>query len=191
MLKIAITPQHINERTEAKNVVAILENGWHRVHLRHPGASLTDMRRLIEAIPQRWHGSLVLHGHFDLVNEFNLGALHLNRRCPEPPSLYRGALSRSCHTIGEVRESVGMAYVTLSPIFDSISKSGYRSRFSPALLSELSLVDHPPVIALGGVTFERLPELKRYNFSGYAMLGALPWDAPAEEMKRITRISES
>lgn len=188
MIRIAITPEAIDEQNEARAVVAILDNGWDRVHLRHPNASRRDMINLLETIPQKYHSRLVLHGHFDLINEFNIGGLHLNHRCPEPPQLYNGALSKSCHSIGEVRESAGkgFTYVTLSPIFDSISKTGYKSRFSPKELEELEEITDVPVIALGGINFNRLDKISRYKFSGYAMLGALPWDNPTE-MSKITK----
>lgn len=187
MIRIAITPETLGDiKREAAAVRSLLEAGWDRAHLRHPGASRSDMQRLIEAIPQELHGRLVLHGHFDLCNFFNLGGLHLNRRCPSPPPLYRGALSRSCHTVGEVMASEGMAYVTLSPVFDSISKQGYLSGFSPDDFA--ALADAPvPVIALGGVTPERIAQLGGMNFSGFAMLGSIPWDESPENIKKFAK----
>ncbi len=184
MLRIAITPEHIDESREHLNVRAILEAGWNRVHLRHPSASRRDMQRLIEAVPQEMHSRLVLHGHFDLCNDFNLGGLHLNRRCPKLPPLYNGPFSRSCHTIDEISECREASYVTLSPIFDSISKSGYSSAFNASELKALHSIN-TPVIALGGVTPERIEALSRYNFSGFAMLGALPWGKSPDEMRRF------
>lgn len=186
MLRIAISPVELSdERREATAVSILLEEGWSRVHLRHPGASLKEMQRLIEAIPQRFHGSLVLHGHFDLTNYFNLGGLHLNHRCPAPPPLYRGKLSKSCHSIEELHGCAGFDYATLSPIFDSISKQGYRSNFSPSDLRGLDSVT-VPVIALGGVTPDNIGSLKDFNFSGFAMLGAIPWDGSGEELTAFT-----
>lgn len=188
MFKIAITPEEIDERNEALAVTLLLDNGWDRVHLRHPRASRRDMINLLENIPQKYHNRLVLHGHFDLTNEFNLGGLHLNHRCPEPPALYNGALSKSCHSLSEVREAADAgryAYVTLSPVFDSISKAGYKSRFDREELKGLGDITTLPVIALGGVDFTRLGEINSYGFSGFAMLGALPWDNP-EKMRTIT-----
>lgn len=186
MFKIAITPEIPDERKEPGMIRCLLEGGWDRVHLRHPGASRREMRDLIEAIPQELHSRLVLHGHFDLVSDFNLGGLHLNRRCPTPPANYRRALSRSCHTIGEVKENSGLDYVTLSPIFDSISKSGYRPAFTPAELSRLDSVT-TSIVALGGITPERIDELKRYNFNGFAMLGSIPWKSDRCEMLNFIR----
>ncbi len=110
MMKIAITPP-VPIVDEHEYIVAILEDGWDYVHLRHPSATTHDMRRLIEAIPQRLHNRLKLHGHFELLNEFNLGGIHLNSRCPEAPRLYSGKISRTCHAIDEAERFGDMEYV--------------------------------------------------------------------------------
>lgn len=172
MQRIAITTPEIRS-DEPVMIRTILDNGWDRIHLRHPDASLRDVRRLIESIPQKYHSRLRLHGHFALINEFNIGGLHLNHRCPAPPPHYNGLLSRSCHSIDEIRTCRDMEYVTLSPIFDSISKSGYHSAFSPAELQSLSEVASVPVIALGGVTPHNVGTLTNYGFAGFATLGYL------------------
>lgn len=172
LLRIAITPEEITD-SEPQWVTRILDRGWDMVHLRHPMASLRDMRNLIEAIPQRYHSRLRLHGHFILTNEFNLGGIHLNRRCPMPPDNYSGPYSRSCHSLEEIAASSACDYVTLSPIFDSISKIGYKAAFSHTELLRLNEITSPLVIALGGIIPERIEELTRYNFGGYAVKGAI------------------
>ena len=59
--------------------------------------------------------------------------------------------------------------MTLSPVFDSISKQGYRSAFDPDSLRPW--LEGKRVVALGGVTPERIPLLRDAGFSGAAMLG--------------------
>jgi thiamine-phosphate pyrophosphorylase len=144
------------------------------VHLRHPDGSLRDMRNLIETIPQRLYRRLKLHGHFDLLNDFNLGGVHLNRRCPTAPASFRGEVSRSCHSLDEViRYAPECNYVTLSPIFPSISKPGYVGSFTD---DELKALPCDKVIALGGITPDNVAALERYPFAGFAVLGYL-WSA--------------
>lgn len=168
MIRIAITPEE-EIADEAKVITKLLDSGdFDIVHLRHPGASLRDIKRIIENIPPRLHSRLRLHGHFELIYEFNLGGLHLNSRCPVPPANYSGPVSRSCHSIEELNRYPECDYLTLSPIFDSISKPGYRSAFTP---EELRTIPPGRVIALGGITPERIAELAGYPFAGYAMLG--------------------
>lgn len=116
-LLIAVTPEDICHG-ESGIVAGILDAGFDYVHLRHPAASLAEVKAVIEDIPHRLRRRLRLHGHFGLVHEFNLGGLHLNRRCPSPPCGYQGPVSRSCHSVAEVTEVAGECdYVTLSPIF--------------------------------------------------------------------------
>ena len=66
-------------------------------------------------------------------------------------------------------------YVFLSPVFDSISKAGYKAGFSMEELQEASsrgIIDEK-VVALGGVTFDSIPYLKRLGFGGAAMIGSI------------------
>lgn len=158
-------------------ITEILNHGWDMVHLRHPSASLTDMRNLIESIPSKYHCRLRLHGHFELIYSFNLGGIHLNRRCPCPPENYSGPYSRSCHSIEEVKKSIGCDYVTLSPVFDSISKNGYKGIFYNINLKQnnkaFTAGVTTKVIALGGVDSNNITTVSQLGFDGYAVLGAL------------------
>lgn len=176
MMRIAITGTEPRP-DEGEWIATILREGWDAVHLRHPAASLNEMRRVIESVPQQFHSRLRLHGHFELTNEFNIGGLHLNSRCPAPPANYRGRLSRSCHSVGEIASAdSALEYVTLSPVFDSISKPGYTAAFSDSDLSEIETFSSPIVIALGGVTPRHIDVIRRWGFGGYAVLGYL-WEA--------------
>lgn len=179
-LKIAITPVSPFVG-EAEAISAILNGGWYAVHLRHPEATIDEMRQIIRQIPSNLHSRLRLHDHFTLAEEFSIGGLHLNRRSPQAPASFSGTLSRSCHSIAEVAESNDVDYVTLSPIFDSISKSGYKSAFSPADLSFLKEKHNTLVIALGGITPKNALIAKRLGFDGIAVLGSLFGTHPSGE----------
>lgn len=184
-LRIAITPFDIFSQ-EPVFIKTILDEGWDYVHLRHPGATYIDMRNLIEAIPQKYHARLRLHGHFELTNEFNLGGLHLNSRCPVAPPNYTGSLSRTCHTIEEAhRHAPTMDFVTLSPVFDSISKEGYSSAFTP---DDWQSVPEGKTVALGGITPDTASKLKDSPFIGYAVLGYLFAAKTQDELKERLKL---
>lgn len=144
------------------------------LHLRKPDSSIDDCRRLLDAIDKEWLPRIVTNDHFDLCREYGLHGVHLNRRNPTPPANHHGSLSCSCHSLQEVAErKPGMDYVFLSPIYDSISKQGYRSAFTDATLRKAAadgIIDSK-VVALGGVTRERITQLEEYGFGGAAMLG--------------------
>lgn len=183
-IKVALTGPYARP-DEPQRISTILDAGWDAVHIRMPGASLKEVKTLIESIAQRYHNRLWLHGHFELINEFNLGGLHLNSRCPVPPANYAGKLSRACHTIEETMDfgqDGRFSRLTLSPIFDSISKEGYRGKFSEYELLEIADL-MVPVIALGGINPERATDLKKLPFSGYAVLGYLHNAKDIHELK--------
>lgn len=181
-LKIGITrPEFLDPEKEARMIAGYLDSGeLDIVHLRKIPGLYRDFESLIKAIPTRLHPKLRIHSHFSLVNRFELDGIHLNSRWPDAVPQAR-TVSRSCHSLQEIedleaaiksgKDTLPYAYVTLSPIFDSISKQGYMSKFD---LGTLHLPDtRLKIIALGGVTPDRFAELKDAGFAGAAMLGNL------------------
>ncbi len=133
---------------------------------------------LIEAIPADLHCQLVLHDCHDLALRYGLHGIHTNRRHPEPPvgmaSRAAFSVSHSCHSLDEVvLMKPQRTYVSLSPIFNSISKSGYLSAFTAeeiAVAVRQGIIDNK-VYALGGVTFALLPAVRQLGFGGAMILG--------------------
>ena len=160
---------------EATRIVALLQRREvDYVHIRKPGARREDMEKLVESIPQAYRNRIVLHDHFPLAEKYRLFGIHLNRRNPEVPRGWKGSVSRSCHSLEEVvRWKDRCDYVTLSPIFDSISKAGYRSAFTREEIAEAArkgIIDEK-VMALGGVTFNKMKEVTAMGFGGGMILG--------------------
>ena len=159
---------------EGMLINTLFENGVDRVHIRKPGASGEEHRRLIEKIDGRWHDRLSLHDCHDVAVEYGCG-VHLNGRNPYPPQIEGGVvLSASCHSLAEVVERKPVCdYVFLSPIFDSISKQGYCSAFTEDDIKKATqsgIVDSR-VMALGGVSLGNLNRVKAMGFGGAALLG--------------------
>lgn len=164
---------------EAERIVQLLRYGYKGftvdlLHLRKPEGNREEMENLIRQIPQELHCRLVLHDYHDLAIKYGLYGIHLNSRNPLPTEGWKGSVSRSCHTIEAVKEWKNKCnYVSLSPIFDSISKQGYRAAFSREQLADYAgrgIIDEK-VYALGGVTFDRLHEIEEMGFGGALILG--------------------
>lgn len=186
MMYIVITLPHFFEG-EADAVTLMFQSGLQRLHLRKPGSTIAQCRRLLDDIPSAYHPRIVLHDHHQLVREYALGGVHLNGRNPEPPAGWHGDVSRSCHTLQEVAAwKPRCTYVTLSPIFNSISKQGYAAAFTPEQLTEAhaaGIIDHK-VIALGGICADNVGQALSYGFGGVMVLGDAwnaPQNAPEEE----------
>ncbi len=159
---------------EVGQIAQLLRSSIDLVHIRKPQATAEETERLIQAIPTDFHNRLVLHDHYELAEKYHIHGVHLNSRNPLPPKGWRGSVSRSCHSLEEVKEwKERCNYVSLSPIFDSISKRGYRAAFSVEELRKArkdGIIDHK-VLALGGVTFRRMDEVLRMGFGGGMILG--------------------
>lgn len=153
---------------EAKKLTSLLEAGVDTIHIRKPDWSMREVKNLIEDIPYEFRKKLRLHGHFELLNEMNLAGVHLNSRNPNCPY---NAMSKSIslHSEKELGSASSYEYATLSPIFNSISKKGYKSKFSLDQIE--NKISGKNIVALGGVTPANLFLLKEKGFSGAALLG--------------------
>lgn len=155
-----------------------------RVHLRKPGCTERQMRGLIEALPEEFRPELTLQDHLSLAPEYGVGGVHPTSRFPVAPEGWTGLVSRSSHSLGEVAMCRDADYVFLSPVFDSISKSGYSSAFTDAQLRSAPEIDGH-VYALGGVRPEHFPLLAEYGFGGAALLGHVWRDCSPEGMLKV------
>lgn len=159
---------------EAEQIVQLLHSSVDLVHLRKPSSKAEEMERLILSIPNEYYPRLVLHDHHELAVKYHLHGVHLNSRNPLPPSGWTGSVSRSCHSLEELKTWKGKCnYVSLSPIFDSISKKGYHAAFSSEEIEQArkcGIIDSK-VMALGGITFDKMDDVLRMGFGGGMILG--------------------
>ena len=91
----------------------------------------------------------------------------------------------SAHSFEEL-EKINTDICFLSPVFDSISKFGYKAKYNNQELKEGILVwrdfqkkenRSQKLFALGGVAAENIAELEGLGFDGAAVLGAV-WHSP-------------
>lgn len=161
---------------ETEDVNALFRAGLETLHLRKPDASADSLKQWLQAVDADFRNRIVTHEHFELTEAFSLKGVHLNRRNPQEPDGFQGHISCSCHSLQEVTErKPHCTYVFLSPIYNSISKAGYEAAFTANELKEAaaqSIIDHR-VIALGGISKARLPQISALGFGGAAMLGDL------------------
>ena len=171
MTPIVITPPDIIQN-EVHLWEALFSVGLERLHVRKPQATLAELKAMLNCLPIKYHSHLVLHQHFQLANEFNLGGLHLKSAIQAAKmnvDCSNLSLSKSCHTPLEVLNNFKKHdYVFLSPIFNSISKKGYPSAFYTDEIKSF-FHDNPQVnncIALGGISAKNTQECLDLGFAG-------------------------
>ena len=157
----------------------LIHEGIDGFHVRKPGWDRAQMAHYIGSFPATLRQKIILHDHYALADKYGLLGIHISQK-------HRGKgfekihphrqVSVSTHSLKELEQlEHRYAYAFLSPIFDSISKQGYRSGFD---LHELKTffrrhTSPVPVVALGGISRKNLPLLKHIGFTGIALLGAL------------------
>ncbi|MFK8037395.1 MAG: thiamine phosphate synthase [Crocinitomicaceae bacterium] len=196
MLKIVISypselPNEINLVNE------LLDSDIDYFHIRKPEFEEFQMTNFIEQLDEVNHHKIIISSYYSLINKYNLGGIHLNKKglsslrtaeesdkCFIEPLLLKNnkiyvynqeptIISYAAHNFDDIENvNFKVDYFTLSPIFDSISKTGYQSNFTDHNALRLSLSKTvKKIIALGGVSENKIPKLINLGFSGHARLG--------------------
>lgn len=202
---------------EAAVICALQRAGAGIIHLRKPGADPARLTALLEELRQAGadFSRMTLHGEESLARQYGFGGIHLKgeallerfaarQQTSEKTSDGQERplrLSCSAHSWEEARRWAPAAdYVWLSPVFDSISKVGYRSGIDIAEASRILLEarreprhetsaakhsvsnrtapDPERIVALGGISPENIARVRMAGFGGAAVLGALWAEIP-------------
>ncbi|MDX5420520.1 MAG: thiamine phosphate synthase [Hymenobacteraceae bacterium] len=177
-LLVITAPENLPNETEL--ICGLIEQGLETLHVRKPGFSEEELRAYVEQLPEVYHNRLVLHSHHQLKREFNLKGLHFPavlRSLISSAEAHRYTCSTSCHSLEDLQQASSLFdYAFLSPVFDSISKKGYKSAFAEDDLKSALQQTTLPVVALGGINCGNIHKTKALGFDGAAVLGAV-WDA--------------
>lgn len=149
---------HIRERSKtASELVALVKN------------------LLLEGVPKE---KLVINDRVDVALLTNIHRVHLPGHSFSPkelrnkfPHLHAGV---SVHSIEEAKaaERNGAEYVMFGHVYDTSCKPGLKAR-GVQLLKELTSALSIPVVAIGGLTPDRIPEMKHANVKGIAVMSGI------------------
>jgi thiamine-phosphate pyrophosphorylase len=123
---------------------------------------------------------LILNDRIDLVLALNLDGVHLRsdslsvssaRRLLGPDRL----IGISTHSIEEIRQANqdGADYIVFGPIFDTLSKRPFGPPLGLDRLAAVCRESAVPILAIGGITLERVRDVRRAGAHGVAVIGAL------------------
>ena len=166
-------------KNEAETLAALCGAGVSVIHIRKPEASEPEIEELLKTLQALGAdmSRLTIHYNEPLARRYGLGGVHL--RIEELLAGAGEGLRRSCSAHGWTeaeRAATDADYVFLSPLFDSISKPGYRSAIDPAEATERLRRRKGRIVALGGIRPANIARVRRIGFDGAAVLGAA-WSA--------------
>ena len=123
------------------------------------------------------HTRVMVNDRLDVALAARAHGVHLGTRSMPvdvarrlaPPEFLVGV---SCHSLEEARaaEAAGADYLLLGPIFPTPSKLQYGPPLGLATLREVTLQISIPVIALGGITADRVAACREHGAAGIAAI---------------------
>ena len=184
---------------EADYMEALLAAGVGRLHLRKPEATELELEELCRRLAPRWAERLVLHGPRSRELALRYGVPNVHGAVAYGDGLgYSGGgpvveadglvISTSVHGWEEFGKlPAGLAYAFISPLFDSISKRGYRAdeRLLEQPGGELPCLP----VGLGGISAEMIGLMLEHGWKGAAVLGWI-WEEPKLAVKRLEELQK-
>lgn len=166
---------------EAELINQLFESGMERFHLRKEGAEKHKYEQLLGNIHPEYLERVALHQFHELAADFGIQRLHFPeaQRKSGQHLLLRlsetANLSTSIHHTNQLTDLENFKYTFYGPVFPSISKKDY-----PSVVPDGFKLRNPggvKVIALGGITPEKIDLVRQMGFDGAAILGLL-WNTP-------------
>ena len=183
-MKLFLVSSETGAQQETELVNHFFEKGLMHFHLRKPSWAIDETRTYLDQLNPLFYSMIVPHDHYELVHEYGLKGIHFNERNKVHFADYKiqnTQKSTSIHSLEELEDNPSdeFDYAFLSPVFDSISKAGYKSTFDlDDLQSKLkNRSKKSEVVALGGVNAKNFLRCKAIGFDGAAVLGAV-WNSP-------------
>jgi thiamine-phosphate pyrophosphorylase len=191
MTRLIVISAEQDVANEAEIVNELFRSGMQLFHLRKPKWNEEQQRSFLSKIGKAFLKNVSVHQHHSSVKEFDLKYCHFNEkmRLENAFAKISGVQhSTSFHDYNDLQfESHNWNYCFLSPVFDSISKAGYKSKFGKDFNIESDLYQR--VIALGGITENNIDEVFKKEFYGAAVLGAI-WSNPEKAINNFITLNK-
>ena len=156
--------------------------GCRWIMLREKDLPEEKLRQLLEQVLAALAGaevSVMVNTTTALAERFSLAGVHLpaHQSLPAARESLGSAflLGQSAHSLAAVQAAARQRadYVTLSPIFPSISKDDRREPLGLEGLAATVAAASLPVVALGGITKDNAASCRRAGAAGIAVLGSV------------------
>jgi thiamine-phosphate pyrophosphorylase len=174
----------ISDRRQARRPLeevaeTIFAGGCRWLSLREKDLPAAERRALLTALvvlARRWEATVTVHEDVDAAAMAGAGGVHLPSAGNPKAARARlpgGLIGASAHSAAEASALLGSGadYVTISPVFLTISKPGYGPAIGLGGLAEIVAQVPGPVIALGGINAANAPLCLSAGASGVAVMG--------------------
>jgi len=183
-----VTDDHVlSDSGFLSRAAEVLEEGGAAVclHLRGPatgGHHFYDLALHLKTVAEAAGAHLIVNDRVDIAMAVGLNAVHLGRRSLSVSETRRlvplSSIGASCHDAVEVSSAreADASWIILGNIFETASHPERPGLGLHALQEVVVLADYVPVIAIGGVTIERVPGVLASGAWGVAVMSGV-WGA--------------
>ncbi len=182
MQKILFT-NSVDVTFESDKINKMFQLGLDILHIRKSKYSLEKTRDFIRKIDKIHHSKIVIQEYFELLDEFNLKGIHINRENRKSFwfnffTLKRiGAkhknisISYTAETVMQVKRLAKkqVSYILLSRVFSANTTNRLSINFDKEELIKLNSQTTVPIVALGGIDEITAHKSMQIGFSGIAM----------------------
>lgn len=204
MLKLQFITHQTERYSYLDSARMALEGGCKWIQLRMKEAPLDEVERValeLKPLCKQHDALLVLDDHVELTKKLEVDGVHLGKN-DMPIAEARWVLGEgfiiggTANTFDDVKAHylAGADYIGCGPFrFTTTKKNlspvlgleGYRSIIARMEEEGIDL----PVVAIGGITYDDIPQLLQTGINGIAMSGSiLRADDPVEETRRLLNI---
>ncbi len=188
-----ITDRHA---TRGRDLVAVvgecLEAGAPLLQVREkdlPPPELSALCRRLRDATRRAGARLFINSDVEIAREVGADGVHRPHNLVILREDAEGLmLAASTHSLIEATqaEEDGLDFIVFGPVYDTPSKRAYGPPQGLDALAKIVEAVKIPVLAIGGVTPERVPEIRATGAAGVGVISAiLGADSPADATKRF------
>jgi thiamine-phosphate pyrophosphorylase len=178
----------------------LLDAGVKLVQYRDKKASSLDIYRVCLRLAQAVAisgGRLIVNDRADIALATGASGVHLGQE-DLPPQLARKILGSgkwvgySTHNLSQLREadSLPVDYIALGPIFPTRSKEGADPVVGLEILRQARRITTKPLVAIGGITLETVPDVISAGADSVAVIGDLMSTDVGERARQYLRALE-
>jgi thiamine-phosphate pyrophosphorylase len=137
------------------------------------------LARSLLPLARQWNARLTVHGDPQVAMAAGVDGVHLAAGSDvigARKALGQGALvGLSVHSVAEARalDPTLIDYAIAGPAFETASKPGYGPALGPEGIRAIAAAVGVPIIAIGGISPERIPEIMAAGVAGVAVMGGV------------------
>ncbi len=174
-------------RTAGRPLLDVVEQALHggvdAVQVREkdlPASELVDLAQDLRELCRRYGARLLINDRVDVALAVGADGVHLPVDSFSPGEARQllgpnAVIGASTHNLAEARAAVagGADFIVFGPVFDTPSKRAFGPPVGLEALAEVARACAAPVLAVGGVTADRIASVRRCGAQGIAVIGAI------------------